>query len=90
MIATHSPHIEPLAYVLQALPSMHEDPPLLNGALLSQTDVMSVQQSTSVSSGVQNLDAKTQNMLQKLSELSNSLLQDAKEDDVIFRTGKAI
>ena len=89
LIAAHSAHIEPLAYVLQALPSMNEDPPRLNGALSSQTEIMSAQQSTSASSGVQ-LDTKTQDMLHKLSELSNSLVQDAKEDDVIFRSGKAI
>ena len=90
MIATHNAHIEPLAYVLQAMLGMHEDPLLLNGALLSQTEAMSAQQSTSVSSRVPKLDTKTQDMLQKLSELSNSLVQDAKEDDVIFRSGKGI
>ena len=76
--------------MLQALLGMHEDPPLLNGALSSQTEVMSAQQSTSVSTGIQHLDSKTQDMLQKLSELSDSLVQDAKEDDVIFRSSKAI
>ena len=90
VIATHCAHAESLAYVLQALLSMPEDPQLLNGASSSQTEVMSAQQSASVSSGVQELDAKTQDMLQKLSELSNSLVQDAKEDDVIFRSSKAM
>ena len=31
------------------------------------------------------LDAKTQDMLQRLSELSSSLVRDAKEDDEVFR-----
>ena len=90
MIATHSPHTELLSHMLQALLSMHEDSPLLNGASSSQTEAMSAQQSTSVSSGIPKMDAKTQDMLQKLSELSTSLVQDAKEDDEIFRSYKAV
>lgn len=35
--------------------------------------------------GTAELDAKTKDMLQKLSELSNSLVRDAQEDDEIFR-----
>ena len=76
--------------MLQALLSMHEDSPMLNGAAASQTEAMSAQQSTSVTSGVPQIDAKTQDMLQKLSELSTSLVQDAKEDDKIFRSNKAV
>ena len=91
MIATHSAHVKVSAHELQALLSMHEDPPLLNGASSSQTEAMSAQQqSTSISSGVPKMDAKTQDMLQKLSELSTSLVQDAKEDDEIFRSNKAV
>ena len=38
-----------------------------------------------VDTGSAELDAKTKKMLQQLSELSNSLVRDAKEDDQIFR-----
>ena len=41
--------------------------------------------SRSADSGNVELDAKTRDMLQKLSELSNSLVHDSKEDDEIFR-----
>ena len=86
MIASNSAHIG-----LQALLSLHEDPLLLNGASSSQTEAMSAQQqSNSASGGVPKMDAKTQDMLQKLSELSSSLVQDAKEDDEIFRSNKAV
>lgn len=75
---------------MQALLSASEDPVHLNGA--SETTSgrdegprTTQSASTAAQSGDAELDAKTKDMLQKLSELSNSLVRDAKEDDEIFR-----
>ena len=70
---------------------MPEDPPTTNGtsqALSAKDEGLSAQQADPAGvadTGSAELDVKTKEMLQKLSELSTSLVQDAKEDDEIFR-----
>lgn len=79
-------------HLLQALLSVPEDPAYLNGAsqMSSGPQDPPVAQSKSVSNReteVAELGDKTKDMLQKLSDLSNSLVRDAKEDDEVFRAG---
>jgi len=72
-------------HCLQASP---ENPVLLNGASQAPSSLDGAppaKHSRSADSGNAELDAKTRDMLQKLSELSNSLVRDSKEDDKIFR-----
>ena len=72
-------------HCLQASP---EHPVLLNGASQARSSLdgaLPAKHSRSADSGNAGLDAKTRDMLQKLSELSSSLVRDSKEDDKIFR-----
>ena len=75
-------------HCLQALLNVPENPVLLNGASQAPSSLDGAppaKHSRSADSGNAELDAKTRDMLQKLSELSISLVHDSKEDDEIFR-----
>ena len=77
---------------MQALLSVPEDLPATNGASQAASSLgkgLPAEQAGSAGaggSGSAGLDAKTQDMLQQLSELSSSLMRDAKEDDEVFRS----
>ena len=70
---------------------MPEDSPTTKGASQASSaheeglPAQQAQPAGAADTGSAELDAKTKDMLQKLSELSNSLVRDAKEDDEIFR-----
>lgn len=76
---------------MQALLSVPEDPSYTNGtsqASPARDEGLPTDQAGPAEiadTGSAELDAKTKDMLQQLSELSNWLVRDAKEDDQIFR-----
>ena len=76
---------------VQALLSVPEDPGIVNGTSFASSvedEGLRAKQAGSDGSadrGGAELDANTKDMLQKLSQLSNSLVRDAKEDDEVFR-----